>query len=282
VSPRPSLRERLGGLALRGGGRLLGRHPVVLEYPPPIIDRARWGWGSAPNQALHELISGQRDCYRKALGEIERHAGELGQIEQLWDQTWFTGLDAAALYSLIRARGPARYHEIGSGYSTLFAARAVRDGGLSTHILSVDPQPRVNVQEACEEVLRAPLQRADLNRVGALRAGDVLLLDSSHYVLQGSDVVAFFLEVLPSLPSGVLVGVHDVFLPDDYPWWLSRWYSEQYLLAAWMLGGRDRVKLALPCHFCATDLTLRRELDALWSRTGLPGLAYGSTLWLET
>ena len=113
-------------------------------------------------------------------------------------------------------------------------------------------------------------------------SGDVLLIDSSHYALQGSDVVAFFLDVLPTLPAAVLVGIHDVFLPDDYPWWLSRWYAEQYLLATWLLGAAGRVGLIFPAHFCATDPQLRASVDGLWERCGLPGIAYGSTLWFET
>jgi hypothetical protein len=278
-------------VALRASGRLLRRHPIFLEYPPPDSGLGRWGWGSPPNPALHALIAAGTDAYRTTIELIERHGAHLVRIpaaetdrgEPFWDQHWFTGLDAAALYSFIRARQPARYHEVGSGNSTLFAARAIRDGGLGTQILSVDPQPRAEVDPVCDEVIRAPLERADPMRVAALEAGDILLVDSSHYVLQGSDVVTFFLEVLPALPSRVLVGVHDVFLPDDYPWWLSdRWYSEQYMLAAWILGAAGRIRMVFPAHHCSTEPALRTQLDATWAHAGLRGIAYGSTFWFET
>lgn len=290
---RPTVRRRAGNLCLRAAGRLLGRHPIVLEYAPPRFDRERWGWGAPPNAALYELIAAGMDRYAGVLELIDDHATDIARIaastpaaaagrEPSWNQHWFTGLDAAALYALIRARRPARYHEVGSGHSTLFAARAIRDGQLPTHILSVDPQPRAEVDLVCDEVVRAPLEGADARRVAALDAGDVLLVDSSHYALKGSDVVALFLDVLPSLPPGVLVGIHDAFLPDDYPWWLSRWYAEQYVLAAWLLGAGGRVELVFATHFCATEPVLRARADAVWERRGLPGIAYGSTLWFET
>jgi hypothetical protein len=297
--PRPPLddwlqltsRERFGALALRMAGRLLHKHPILLEYPPGDPHQQRWGWGSPPNRALHDLLAKGADSYRTTIALIEQYGPDLASIpraqtnrgEPYWEQIWFTGLDAAALYALVRARRPARYHEVGSGNSTLFAARAIRDGGLATRILSVDPEPRAYVDLLCDEVIRAPLERADLPRVTAMEPGDVLLIDSSHCVLTNSDVVAFFLDVLPALPTGVLIGIHDVFLPDDYPWWLAgRWYSEEYLVAAWLLGAGDRLKLVLAGHFSATEPTLRSDLDAAWHRMRLSGLAYGSALWIET
>jgi hypothetical protein len=283
---RPALRQRLGALALRIAARLTGQHPILLEYPPPPGDRERWGWGRPRNAAIHGLLEAQTERYREVLELIEAQAPGLRASQEAddpsWHQNWFTGLDAAALYALIRSRRPSRYHEVGSGNSTLFAARAIADEGLQTRILSVDRQPRAEVDRVCDEVIRQPLESVDPARVSTLESGDILLVDSSHYALKGSDVVAFFLDVLPVLPTGVLVGLHDIFLPDDYPWWLSRWYSEQYILASWLLGSAGIAKIVLPCHFCATGPELRPQLDAMWSRMQLAGIPYGSTFWFET
>ncbi len=286
------LKAALSRTALRVARQIDGGHPIKLEYAPPDVRTQRFGWGNPPNAALQALLLRSIDRYRDVLNTIETYGPDLAQIantsgagnEPTWGQVWFTGVDAAALYSFIRARRPARYHEIGSGNSTLFAARAVRDGGLSTRIVSVDPQPRADVESVCTESIRVPLQNADASRIAAVEAGDVVLIDSSHYVLTNSDVVTFFLDVLPSLPAGVLVGIHDVFLPDDYPWWLSdRWFSEQYVLAGWLIGAGDRAKVCLPTHFVATHPSLRGELDAMWKRAGPPGVrAYGSCFWMET
>jgi len=99
-----------------------------------------------------------------------------------------------------------------------------------------------------------------------------------------SDVVALFLDVCPTLPAGVLIGIHDIFLPDDYPWCLGgRRYSEQYMLAAWLLGPGAQPKVVLATHFTATEPNLRADLDAAWGRAGLGAiLAYGSSFWIET
>ena len=65
-----------------------------------------------------------------------------------------------------------------------------------------------------------------------------------------SDVTVFFLQVLPQLPAGVLVGIHDVLWPEDYlPMWADFLWSEQYLVAAWLLGGGAGMEIELPAHY---------------------------------
>jgi SAM-dependent methyltransferase len=283
-------RQRLGYGLLRVAGAVLKLHPITLEYAPPS-PRERWGWGSAPNPALARLIDGAQPAFLETLELIARYGEDLARIplseaspgEPHWRQSWFTGLDAAALYSFIRARNPARFYEVGSGNSTLFAARAIRDGALKTRILSVDPSPRALIDAVSDEIVREPFQRTDPGRVAALEAGDVLLVDSSHYAMKDSDVVALIFDVLPELPPGVLVGFHDIFLPDDYPWWFSgRWYSEQYLLGAWLLGKGEGTELRLADHRCLTEPSLRARVDEVWAATGIPGELVGTAFWFET
>jgi len=280
---RPSLRERLASASLRAASRLGGAHYVGLEYQPPQQSEPRWGWTRPPHPGLAELLRARRARFRTVLRLVEAHAAELERIPH-WDQDWFTGLDAAVLYSFLREREPAQLIEIGSGHSTLFAARAVRDGDLPTRITSIDPAPRTEIDEVCDEVVRAPLQEAGLERFFELEAGDVVLVDSSHHALRNSDATAFFLDVLPELPAGVLVGIHDVFLPDDYPWWLAdRWYSEQYLLAAWLLGAGESAEVVFAAHFAATDEELRPEADRAFDGVRSEVFAaYGSSFWIET
>ena len=82
----------------------------------------------------------------------------------------------------------------------------------------------------------------------------------------------------------MLVGIHDVFLPDDYPWWLAdRWYSEQYLLAAWLLGAGESAEVVFAAHFAATDEELRPEADRAFAGVRPEVFAaYGSSFWIET
>jgi hypothetical protein len=88
----------------------------------------------------------------------------------------------------------------------------------------------------------------------------------------------FFLELLPRFPAGTMIQVHDVFLPDDYPPSLiDRLWSEQYLYAAWLLGGAAGVKIILPCARLAQVPAAQALLaSALGAKPAL-----GSSSWFE-
>jgi hypothetical protein len=174
--------------------------------------------------------------------------------------------------------------EIGSGQSTKFAARGRRDGQLETQIMSIDPEPRAAVDELCDRVLRVPLEAADTSVFRELSDGDVLFFDGSHRIFMNSDATVFFLEVLPQLPKGVLVGVHDVFLPYDYPHeFATRYYSEQYLLAAHLLARNPALEPVLPTYYATRHPELRSVTDGVWSDPRLGGIeASGHAFWLLT
>jgi hypothetical protein len=160
----------------------------------------------------------------------------------------------------------------------------VDDHGLKTRIISIDPRPRAEIDALCHEVRREPLEDTDLEVFGRLGAGDILFVDGSHRVFMNSDVAAVFLDVLPRLPSGVLVYIDDIYLPLDYPPdWIPRYYSEQYLLATLLLAGSPRYEVVLPCHFVVNDPDLRRVLDPLWGAGPLAEAAAcgGNGFWLR-
>ena len=74
----------------------------------------------------------------------------------------------------------------------------------------------------------------------------MLFIDSSHRSFTNSDVTAFYLDILPRLKSGVLIHIHDVFLPYDYPpEWSDRFYNEQYLLACVLLTRNPAYEIQL-------------------------------------
>ena len=56
--------------------------------------------------------------------------------------------------------------------------------------------------------------------------------------MPGTDVELILTELLPRLPAGALVQIHDIFLPDAYPGdWAWRGYNEQGAVAAMLAGG---------------------------------------------
>ena len=245
---------------------------IALDYP--VNPRPRYGYGQPAHPGLLELIDGGRDRYVRMLESFLPHADALGRIEldsveprsPTWHNGWFQGLDAVALYCLLAETQPSQYLEVGSGNSTKFARRAVSDLGLATRIISIDPHPRSEVDELCDEVIRQPLEDVATSRFDDLNPGDILFFDNSHRCFTNSDVTVAFLELVPALPAGVLVQFHDVFLPWDYPPQMSdRYYSEQYLLAAALLYGR-RLEVILPNFFVSITPELYHLLDPIWER----------------
>ena len=111
----------------------------------------------------------------------------------------------------------------------------------------------------------------------------MLFVDNSHRVFMNSDVTAIFLDAFPRLRRGVLVGIHDITLPYDYPAaWSHRYYSEQYLLAAYLLARGDRFEIALPGTFVSDDPEMREILSPLWTKDVMKSVErHGSTFWVK-
>ncbi|MGB8508947.1 MAG: class I SAM-dependent methyltransferase [Pyrinomonadaceae bacterium] len=157
----------------------------------------------------------------------------------------FNSVDAEMLHCMIRHFKPARVFEIGSGNSTYVAANAAlmnhAQSGHACELVAFEPYPN-EVLEAgfpgLTRLVRAKIQDVPLSEFELLGENDILFIDSSHVLKIGSDVQYEFLEVLPRLRPGVVVHVHDIFLPAEYPrkWVMEdrRFWTEQYLLQAFL------------------------------------------------
>lgn len=191
-----------------------------------------------------------------------------------WFNSWFPPLDGLSLAAMLKAFRPRTYLEVGSGNSTKFARKAVQEHDLATRIISIDPSPRVEIDTICDQVIRKPLEDLVLSIFSGLHSGDVVFIDNSHRSFMNSDVTIFFTEVVPALPSGVIYGMHDIFLPDDYHQvWADRYYNEQYLLAMYLLGGASGDQVLFPASWVARHSVHRDRLAVFGSRIGLPELA---------
>jgi hypothetical protein len=159
--------------------------------------------------------------------------------------------DAEFLYSIVRYFKPRRVIEIGCGYSTRLAVQAEKknqaensDDGC-THIC-IEPYEMPWLEKLDVQVMRSKVEDVPLATFSQLEAGDILFIDSSHMIRPQGDVLFEFLEILPGLQPGVIVHVHDVFSPRDYPeYWIMdqhiQW-NEQYLLEAF-LSCNDRFRI---------------------------------------
>ena len=236
-------------------------------------------------EPLAAQFSASRAEFQKVLSGFQTFAEDLLRIGEepppapRWSQDWFPPLDAAAAYTLVRSQAPRRILEVGSGHSTRFFCRAVRDGGLETEITAIDPAPRAVLEGLPVTWRRETLPLDDLSPFQALQAGDFLIVDSSHILMPGSDVDFLIGRVLPLLPAGLWVQFHDVFLPDDYPQdWAWRGYNEQLGVAALLQGGAWRVRFA--SHYVATAMRAEVEKTVMGAMALEPG-CLNSAIWIE-
>jgi methyltransferase family protein len=292
--PIPGLQARAKRRAVQGLTRVLqrvaGRAPVIVpEYD--LHPRPRWGWGTPAAHAVAEILAAGDAGYEPAIDamlELSAWAPSVardpvpGSGAPSWENNYWGGMDAVALVSELRRRNPRTYMEIGSGHSTRFARRAIEDFGLGTRIVSVDPQPRAEIDALCDSVVRSPAEEAGPEAFDALEAGDMLLVDGSHMAYMNSDVAVLFVEVMPKLAPGVLLAIHDVFLPWDYPpTWERRLYSEQYLVAALLLGGAVGWAVRFPAWHVTRVSPLGERLDPLWDVVESRFGRFASSFWME-
>jgi hypothetical protein len=264
---------------------------LLFDYP--FVPRSRFGHGDLPShRQLERLLRAHEPTYRAMLENFLKHRTEFEAIpvtgtpdsaEPFWHNTWFPTLDAMSLYGLLARFEPRHYVEVGSGNSTRFARRAVRDQGLRTRIISIDPAPRAQIDRLCDEIHRVPLEHLGGRLLEWLTADDLLFVDSSHRSFMNTDVTVFFLEVLSWLPKGCIWGLHDIFLPWDYPPdWTDRFYNEQYLLATYLLGGGGRDEILLANAYVSQCPPLLNLLEPIWSSPRMAGArSGGGCFWLR-
>jgi predicted O-methyltransferase YrrM len=149
----------------------------------------------------------------------------------------FEWMDARLLYYFIQKNKPKRIIEIGSGNSTLLMSNTNDIFNLNIEITSIEPYPSDFLIELKNQgkikLIQEKLENIDLNLFKTLEENDILFIDSSHVLKLNSDVMYYFTQIFPLLQKNVLVHIHDIFFPYDYPLsWLKegRFWNEQYFL----------------------------------------------------
>lgn len=237
-----------------------------------------------------------RADYRPLLRAVLKHLHELADTPREadegfhWNNPMFSPLDAATYYGLIRERRPTRVLEVGAGFSTLLALAATRANG-SGAVACVEPHPRLELvaREAQLTALhRIAVQDAPTALFQTLEAGDVLFIDTSHTLKAGSDVHDILFRILPNLNHGVLVHIHDICLPYEYP---KNWFqdigiiwNEQYAVLG-LLMNSERYRVILPNYCASIDhapwlAPYFANLDVHDLTMNIGG-ARGASLWLE-
>jgi hypothetical protein len=160
--------------------------------------------------------------------------------EFYFDNTLFSGTDALVLYCMVRHYKPRRILEVGSGFSTRVSAQAALLNG-GTRIVSIEPNPSDILRQGfpgLTQLIDQPVQEVGIEPFLQLSSGDILFIDTSHVTRTGGEVNFLFLEVLPLIKPGVIVHIHDIFLPREYPeaWVVGAhlFSNEQYLVHAFL------------------------------------------------
>ncbi|HTS17255.1 MAG TPA: class I SAM-dependent methyltransferase [Verrucomicrobiae bacterium] len=238
----------------------LGHHLQPNDYYSPVndcsfLDASRDLWTTLKDpECIDWRLDHQLEVAREVAGFVE----ELRNVPEessdpatyYWQNPMWNNADALVQYGLVRSRKPQRYIEIGCGWSSLLLKKALlrneREGATRAEVTLIEPYPRAEILSTLPSHWRqipSMLQRAPLTVFDDLRTGDMLFFDGSHCAKVGSDVCWFFFRVLPRLHSGVLIHIHDIFYPDEYPeeWLFNRnqSFNEQYVLQAFLMHNHD-------------------------------------------
>jgi len=164
----------------------------------------------------------------------------------------FGAIESQVLHCFLRGKAPARIVEVGSGQSTVCMLNAsklnVKDGRAETQITCIDPYPRKSLQSVDSiTIMKLTCQMAPQAVFSKLQTGDLLFIDSSHAVKVGSDVIRIYLDIIPGLPAGVFIHIHDINLPYLYSRsTLSAYFhanSQETALLAALLTNNKRLSL---------------------------------------
>jgi hypothetical protein len=201
------------------------------------------------------------------------------------DNGMFARLDAWMLQAMLRHFRPRRVIETGCGWSSLVTARVNRehlDG--SVEFTCIEPHPPDFLGDGIDGISKLIVSRVEelpIDPFLELESGDVLFIDTSHVAKTGGDVVFLYQEVIPRLAPGVVVHIHDMFIPWDYPEeWVraGRAWNEQYLVRAFLAFNRAFQILAGVAWLCNyASEALAQSIDA-YPEQFLPG---GGSLWLR-
>lgn len=211
------------------------RYPLSDNRPLPGIS-----WNIEEQLALLDLMD-----YEAELEGLMDKPGKAYDF-RLGNRSFESG-DAEYLYQLLRLKRPRRLIEIGSGQSTLIARSALERNGSETgtnciHIC-IEPYEAPWLEMLGVRVVRQRVEEVDIGLFEQLEENDVLFIDSSHVLKPQGDVVCEYLNILPRLQRGVIVHVHDIFSPRDYPaeWVIERmWlWNEQYMLEAFLTNNQS-------------------------------------------
>lgn len=267
-----------------------GLHLTPVHYYQPIPDTSKLNW---------EKLSKPQDVYGvdfnekgqlkliKAFKKYQKEYNNLPikkpkkEYEFFLNNLAFDNVDALNYYNVIRHFKPKIIIEIGSGQSTKIAAKACLLNK-NTKLISIEPYPQsvlVKGFPGFNQLITKKVEDVDIEMFKKLNKNDILFIDSSHVLNTGGDVAYEFLQILPQLKKGVIIHIHDIFIPFDYPvYWIKdekRFWTEQYLVQALLIYTKGFEILLANNYLCNK---YPEKLRTVYPK--IPGI-YGGSLWIR-
>jgi hypothetical protein len=265
---------------------------LALDYP--WYPKSRANSAKPIYDVFLPILVQPTDGYLAFIQEISTHVDRYLQIPAIksdgvdgiyWKNGFLPGLDIVSIYALIAHLNPKKIIEIGSGNSTAVMRKAIVDHDLQSHITCIDPSPRRDITGLADHCIKESLEAlSDHSMFFNLSPGDVVFFDGSHIALPNSDVTVFFMEILPYIPAGVYVQVHDIYLPYDYPEdMVLRGYNEQYMLAQALMYHQAKFEIIWPSFWISKQLELQSLLEKnVWDKLKYKDIeTHGCSFWFK-
>lgn len=254
----------------------MGFLPLSVHYYSPVPDKkkvlqylSQHSLQDMPGVSFNEsrqmdLVKTLGQGFGKECAWPRTHSEAAHSGDYYADNNAFAYSSAAFLYSMIRYKQPKRLIEVDAGHSTRVINQALlknqKENGYKCHFISIDPYPEQFTQpafSALTEFRENFVEDVPLSIFTDLSAGDILFIDTSHVIKTGGDVNYLYLQILPRLNPGVVVHIHDIYLPFEYPSIhftnkLKYLWTEQYLLQA-LLADNDKYQILLACYYMQTQ-----------------------------
>ncbi len=232
-----------------------GLHITPVHFYQPIPDKGAledYPWNRRSEMPGVEMNEGGQLCRladfsKKYKAEYEAfpRSAPPQSVRFYVNNGTFESVDCEVYYCMIRHFKPRRIIEVGGGNSTLLSAKVAlankKEYGAETSLMVIEPFPGPVLEAdfpGLTELIEAKVEQAPLTLFLELEENDILFIDSSHTLKIGGDVQRLYLEILPRLKKGVLIHIHDIFFPTDYPenvvMGRNRFWTEQYLVQAFL------------------------------------------------
>lgn len=223
---------------------------------PGRLDEAVWSFRS-PLRGIHMDLDEQlRWIESQVTGCLDEFRPPIEMVDGYtfdYANGYVDAGDADVLYGAVRSYRPRRIVELGSGHTSAviqyaLARNAAEGAPCDYQIYDPFPADHLGAPLVPHTVHAVPAELVDDSVFSELEAGDILFVDTTHTVRLGGDVTRIILEGLPQVAPGVVVHLHDIFLPYPYPRAFFEdheyYWAEQYLLQAFLAFNGDFEVLA--------------------------------------